>query len=658
MTKLLSLDDFVQNLCASGLLTRDEVHRLLDAMPLAASDSDAFAKQLVAAEKLTPFQLERVREARFDELRIANYQVLDRLGEGGMGTVYKALHRRMKRVVAIKVLSPAVAKSDKFIKRFHREVEAVSRLTHPNIVMAYDADEAEAGHYLVMEFVNGHDLSHEMQRRGQLPVGEAVYYMIQASRALEYAHSQGIVHRDIKPANLLRDAGGLIKVADLGLARFEEGFGAPTDDGSALTQAGSIMGTVDFMSPEQAMGMSGIDYRADIYSLGCTLYFLLVGRPPYQGQTMMATLLMHREAPIPSLRSVRRDVPVDLDLICRRMLAKSPADRYPTMTEVLRDLEAVQSMLGGRTETPTDDLGFEINRDASAVAPLIETGAKTTLGASSESASQTIDVAPITPLPEPPATVLLVEPSRTQSAIIRKYLQAQGVNQIISAVSGEEALKVTRLTPPDAIVSAMHLPDMSGVRLAERVRAETKGAVPGFVLISSEGDSTQGDSLSKCGQAIMLQKPFTPAHLRQALRVVSQASQQLTIPATPRGKLRVLVVDDSSAARAHVRGVLQSLGVSEFVEAFDGAQAVAAVSKDTFDLVVTDYNMPYMDGRALVGYLKQNPTTASVPIIMVTTEVDPAKLESVRQLGVAGICGKSFPKDQVRTIIDRIVRAK
>src|SRR5204862_7060000 len=138
----------------------------------------------------------------------------DRLGAGGMGTVYKARHRRMKRVVAVKVLSRKIAESEHFVQRFQREVEAVARLSHPNIVMAHDADEAEAGHFLVMEFVNGRDLATEAQQRGPLPVAEAVDYILQAARALDYAHNQGIIHRDIKPANLLRDASGLVTVAD------------------------------------------------------------------------------------------------------------------------------------------------------------------------------------------------------------------------------------------------------------------------------------------------------------------------------------------------------------------------------------------------------------------------------------------------------------
>src|SRR5262249_36064062 len=218
MAKKLTREEFLRNLSDSGLFSKEEMRATLAALPGAqAADGEALAQRLIAAGKLTPFQAAAVSERRFEELVIGNYQVLDRLGAGGMGTVYKARHRRMKRVVAIKVLSRRVGQSERFVQRFQREVEAVARLSHPNIVMAHDADEVEAGHFLVMEFVNGLDLATEVQKHGPLPVREAVECLAQAARGLGYAHGQGIIHRDIKPANLLRDVSGAVKVADLGL---------------------------------------------------------------------------------------------------------------------------------------------------------------------------------------------------------------------------------------------------------------------------------------------------------------------------------------------------------------------------------------------------------------------------------------------------------
>src|SRR5262249_24409920 len=167
-------------------------------------------------------------------------------------------------------------------------------------------------------------------------------------RALDYAHGQGIIHRDIKPANLLRDINGVVKVADLGLARFNDTLGTSAGDQGARTQAGTIMGTVDYMPPEQALGLTNIDHRADIYSLGCTLHYLLLGQPPYEGPTMMATLLKHREAPILSLFASRDGVPAVLDRIFQRMLAKKPEDRFAAVAELLQALEALD--LAGKSQ--------------------------------------------------------------------------------------------------------------------------------------------------------------------------------------------------------------------------------------------------------------------------------------------------------------------
>jgi CheY-like chemotaxis protein len=654
METRLCRDEYLRNLRDSGLFSNEEIERSLEDLPLSqATDGEAIAHSLIAAGKLTPFQAAAVRERRFEALVIGNYQVLDRLGAGGMGTVYKARHRRMKRVVAIKVLSRDIAKSAKLVQRFQREVEAVARLSHPNIVMAHDADEAEAGHFLVMEFVNGRDLASELEKRGPLPIREAVECIVQAARALEYAHAQGIIHRDIKPANLLRDVNGVVKVADLGLARFNDQFGVPAEEKGALTQAGTIMGTVDFMPPEQALGLTNIDHRADIYSLGCTLHFLLLGRPPYQGASMMATLLQHREAPIPSLAAAREDIPAPLDAIFVLMVAKAPAERFQTMTEVVAALECVQADLGEKVATPTEGLIPAKEAPAAGIATGVWES-QTIAAGPPRAMPQTIDVRPPGTTPGLPLKVLLVEPSRTQSAIIRKYLQDQGIQHVVAVGSGQEALRQVRSERPDAIISALHLSDMTGVQLAEQIRAENK-AGPGFVLISSEGGNSEAGSLSKCGKAVVVQKPFTSERLVEALRLVSTV-QPPPASTAELGKLRALIVDDSAPARMHVRGVLTGLGLTQFVEATDGAQAVAAVAGGTFDLIVTDYNMPYMDGRGLVGYLKQNPSTASIPIIMVTTEEDPRKLEEVRQLGVAAVCDKSFPPQSVREIIDQLVK--
>ncbi|HUT94002.1 MAG TPA: SUMF1/EgtB/PvdO family nonheme iron enzyme [Thermoguttaceae bacterium] len=333
------LDQFVETLSESGLMTADEVQAFLDGLGAdeRPETSEELAKLLFRHGKLTKFQAQCIYQGKTKGLVFDEYTVLDKIGQGGMGIVLKAQHRRMKRLVAVKMLPAAALKNKEAVSRFYREVEAAARLTHPNIVTAYDAREHAGTHYLVMEYVEGKDLAELVAERGPLPVGQAVNCVIQAAQGLEYAHKQGIIHRDIKPSNLLLDREGTVKILDMGLARIFEGDGATGSD--RLTGSGQVMGTCDYMAPEQAEDTHGADHRADVYSLGCTLYRLLTGEKPYQGDTMIQILMAHRAAEIPSARDVRSDVPEAVDGVCRKMMAKKPEDRYQSMTEVLAALE-------------------------------------------------------------------------------------------------------------------------------------------------------------------------------------------------------------------------------------------------------------------------------------------------------------------------------
>jgi serine/threonine protein kinase len=648
VAKRLSQEDFLRNLLDSGLFSPEEISTIREPLRQSALDGETMAEGLVADGKLTPFQVNAVRERRFEELVIGNYYVLDRLGAGAMGTVYKARHKRMKRVVAIKVLSKSVGQSEKLVRRFQREVEAVARLSHPNVVMAHDADEAEVGHFLVMEFVNGRDLASVVQERGPLPIPEAVDCIVQAGRALDYAHGQGIVHRDIKPANLLRDIHGVVKVADLGLARFNDPFGQRAGDMSALTQAGSILGTVDFMPPEQAMGLTNIDHRADIYSLGCTLYFLLTGRPPYLGESLVAILLKHQSAPPPSLRAARSDIPAALESVFHRMVAKSPNERFSSMAEVVGALESLSL---SSEPLPNQALSPEIRQPAgSSLTTAAPLGQQDTAAAALGCA--TVDLAPAA-VSRSGMSVLLVEPSRSQAVIIRNYLQGLGFSNISTLPSGQKALEAAGQTPPSVVLSAMHLNDMTGLELAHRIRSVMPHAGVSFVLITSASDTQEANRLTHTGDIIRLTKPFSAEQLDKALTMASSSSSTAVANPNTADVIRVLVVDDSAAARTHIRSVLKAAGLDCIVEAKDGAQAVAMLEKEAFDLVVTDYNMPHLDGRGVIDFIRSNRSTANLPVILVTTETDPAKLEAVRQLGISAICEKSFPLEVIRTILQR-----
>ncbi|MFO1041722.1 MAG: protein kinase [Planctomycetaceae bacterium] len=336
----LTVEQFAERLMLSGLMPEEQARKLIDDLLASSSvpNGETLAEELVKQKKLTRFQAEQICAGNAASLTLGNYVILDELGQGGMGMVLKAEHRRLKRLVALKVMSPTAVKTPDALKRFHREVEAAAKLRHQNVVATDDADEAKGTHFLVMEYVDGSDLSALVKKQGPMSVERAVNCIIQAARGLEYAHEQGVIHRDIKPANLLLDAKGTVKILDMGLARIE---GEPGQ--AELTSTGAVMGTVDYMAPEQALNTKSADARSDIYSLGISLWYLLTGKAAYDGDTMMAKLLAHRDSPVPSLNAIRADVPVALDTVFEKMVAKQSKDRFQSMAEVVRALEGCQS---------------------------------------------------------------------------------------------------------------------------------------------------------------------------------------------------------------------------------------------------------------------------------------------------------------------------
>jgi formylglycine-generating enzyme required for sulfatase activity/tRNA A-37 threonylcarbamoyl transferase component Bud32 len=277
--------------------------------------------------------------------RQGRYEILEVVGQGGMGVVYKATDRKLNRLVAIKAQPTMKQKDSAAFVRFEREMKTVARLTHPHIVTAHDADQAEGIQFLVMEYIDGQDLKSLVKARGPLSWEEAVRLILQAARGLCYAHEEGIIHRDIKPANLMLDRRGTLKVLDLGLARFELNEERPTE----LTETGMVMGTLDYMSPEQAVSPRDVDGRTDIYSLGCSLHYLLTGRPPYQGDTAIQKVLAHRETAVPSLRAACPGCPVPLAQVFERMVAKRPQERYQNLAQLIADLEAILGATAGPT---------------------------------------------------------------------------------------------------------------------------------------------------------------------------------------------------------------------------------------------------------------------------------------------------------------------
>ena len=313
---------------------------------------------------LTRWQADKLLEGRHKGFVVGKYKLLGHLGTGGMSSVYLAEHLLMHRRVAIKVL-PKTRGADtesSYLARFHREAQAIAALDHVNIVRAYDIDNEGDTHYLVMEYIDGLDLNVIVRDSGTLDYITAARYIKQAARGLHYAHSVGLIHRDVKPANLLVDSEGVVKILDLGLARF-----IAEKEQASLTVAydENVLGTADYLAPEQAVDSHGVDTRADIYGLGCSLYFLLTGHPPFTEGTLTQRLMAHQKDPPPSIYDDREDAPPGLVKICLRMMAKKPVDRYKNCAEVakvLGDWLATQGIEDDSDSGRSSKLGGSSNR--------------------------------------------------------------------------------------------------------------------------------------------------------------------------------------------------------------------------------------------------------------------------------------------------------
>jgi hypothetical protein len=265
----------------------------------------------------------------------SRYRIQALLGKGGMGAVYKAEHRLMERRVALKIIGHDLSTRPELVERFRREVKAAARLSHPNIVTAFDAEQAGATHFLVMEYIEGTDLARLVGERGPLPVAEACGYVRQAALGLQHAHEQGMIHRDIKPHNLMLTPAGQVKILDFGLARLVQ---EAREQPGGVTALGVVMGTPDYMAPEQATDSHRADIRADIYSLGCTLYHLLSGRVPFPHDSTLGKVVRHAtEQPTP-LGGLRPELPPGLVGVVEKMMAKKPEARYQTPAEMAQAL--------------------------------------------------------------------------------------------------------------------------------------------------------------------------------------------------------------------------------------------------------------------------------------------------------------------------------
>ncbi len=353
-----TVDEFLTVLERSKLLKPEE---LAEARRLAQENADvtALAKTLVRQGMLSRWQAGQLLAGR-STFFLGKYKLIELLGKGGMGSVFLSEHVMMNRRVALKIIPRHVSKDPAGLERFLSEARTIASVDHPNIVQAYNVDNEEDLFYLVMEYVDGLDLQRLVEAEGPLDCPSAVDYVRQAAEGLAHAHARKMVHCDIKPSNLIVSPQGVVKILDMGLARLV----SPGQVGSEPSEADErILGSVDYLAPEQALRTADFDHRADVYSLGCTLYFLLTGHAPFPEGTLTERILKHQTQQPPDIAAERHNVPQSLIEICQKMMAKRPADRYQTAAEVSRVLAAwrpgeqrVQRVLTMKKAQPVDEL--------------------------------------------------------------------------------------------------------------------------------------------------------------------------------------------------------------------------------------------------------------------------------------------------------------
>jgi response regulator RpfG family c-di-GMP phosphodiesterase len=485
-----SVQAVLQELRGSSLILAEDWEALADdrrQQLLAAAHLNELWTRLVEYRLLTSFQVERIKCGDSFGLILGNYRLQDVLGSGGMGVVYRAEHMRLRREAALKVLTLSHGQDLQMLLRFFNEIRAVAQLQHPNIVAAIDAGEVAHPrpdqpvlHYFVMEYVPGQNLKDYVQAHGPLPVAKACDLVHQVASALAEAHRHHLVHRDIKPSNIRVTPDDQAKLLDFGLARhFRHRF----------TEPGLVLGTIDYIAPEQLRSSSEVDIRADIYGLGGTLYWCLTSRPPFESRGSFAQDVAYRlqQAP-PSARFWRPDLPEDLDAVIMRMMALDPADRYQTPEAVMRALLPFvkttprQVPCPGLGEVPVDV------RDRLLAAPAAR-GHR----------------------------VLIVDDEPYIRHFCATALQADGLSCEESA-SGIQALELLHAQPFDLVLLDVDMPGLSGTEVCKRLRQQPPG--PNFKIVMFSGRATS-DDLSQMLLADAddyLTKPFSVVQLRARIQ--------------------------------------------------------------------------------------------------------------------------------------------
>lgn len=328
---------FLASAVQSQLVAIEEVRRIMGLLHSQGDDFSAkhVAKAFVHSGLVTHWQSEQLRRGKKRGFVLGDFLLRKPLGRGGQCVVYLAAHRIMKRSVALKILPADESKKPAVAERFRREARVASQLNHPNVVCVYEFGECDKKYFLAMEFVEGDNLHEAVVRSGAMSYSFALDVIKQAATGLAHIHERQIVHRDLKPTNILLSTQGTVKIIDLGLARAEN------DEFEGLDPK-RLLGTADYVAPEQIKNSADVDARADLYALGCTLYFLLAGEPPFPGDDVDRQLLDHQTAPIPDIRAIRSDCPTGLVDLLSRLLAKKPEERPRSAAELLKQIQHVR----------------------------------------------------------------------------------------------------------------------------------------------------------------------------------------------------------------------------------------------------------------------------------------------------------------------------
>lgn len=424
-------DDLVKLIRRSGLVDDQQLAKALQGPDEPQSDSGVICSRLINAGLLTPWQCDQLLAGRYRGFFLGKYKMLDKLGSGGMSSVYLAEHLEMGRRVAIKVLTGHMAERPEYLDRFKYEARAAARVDHPNIVRAFDFGHDGNIHYLVMEYIQGIDIQRMVSERGPLNFRTAAEYARQAALGLAHVHRAELIHRDIKPANFLVDEQGIIKIVDLGLAR------VPEETEATLAKDGEtqILGTADYLAPEQSFDSHNVSARTDLYSLGCSLYFMLTGRAPFPEGSLLDRVRAHRSREPKNLFELRPDIPAALAAICQKLMAKSPDDRFQSADEVA---EILQSWVDGKASRMLGMMAVRPSRPPSPRATK-----------SGETDEEELSLAPIDETPP-----------KSPSSIVRRQ---EDLKAEISAQPAEKDSKIRKSASLSATPAAEKAPDSSPV---------------------------------------------------------------------------------------------------------------------------------------------------------------------------------------------------